>query len=327
MKGIDISEWQEGFNLQNALNSGYNFAILRAGFTGYGGDGTSKYKDSVFEDFYKKAKSLNMPIGAYWFSCANTYDKGVAEANFMYEKCLVGKKFEYPIYLDVENDKWQGSDKKGVTDAIIGFCDTLEKKGYFVGIYANLNYFNNKIDTKRLDKYSKWVACWSSSAPDFKYSAFDMWQNSSSAYIAGTKIDTDYSYRDFPTIIKNAGLNGYDKTPKEVPRKYEAGQTVLLNGYTHKSKDASESIGEYSNYPAEIIKVEKYECEYPYELRNIGWAREKYLSDYVPPKEEKPIEQPIEKPTEQPKEKELSIWQKIIQAIIDILKAFLGKED
>lgn len=116
-------------------------------------------------------------------------------------------------------------------------------------------------------------------------------------------------------------------SPKEVPRKYEAGQTVLLNGYTHKSKDASESIGEYSNYPSEIIKVEKYECEYPYELRNIGWTREKYLSDYVPPKEEKLIEQPIEESTEQPKEKKLSIWQKIIQAIIDILKAFLGKED
>lgn len=120
--------------------------------------------------------------------------------------------------------------------------------------------------------------------------------------------------------------------PKEVPRKYEAGQTVLLNGYTHKSKDASESIGEYTDYPSEIIKVEKYECEYPYELRNIGWTREKYLSDYVPPKEEKPIETPkeetpVEKPIEQPIEEEKTIWQKIIQAIIDILKALLEQKD
>lgn len=114
--------------------------------------------------------------------------------------------------------------------------------------------------------------------------------------------------------------------PKEVPRKYEAGQTVLLNGYTHKSKDASESIGEYYDYPAEIIKVEKYECEYPYELRNLGWCREKYLSDYIPPKEEPKEEKPVEQPIEEPKE-ELSIWQKIIQAIIDILKAILDKKD
>ena len=106
---------------------------------------------------------------------------------------------------------------------------------------------------------------------------------------------------------------------KEVPRKYEAGTQVIIDGYYHETKDKdSKCLGECTNQIGEIIKVEKYECEYPYEIRNLGWVREKYLSDYVPPKEEKPIE---------PKKEEPTIWEKIIQAIIDILKAFLDKKE
>lgn len=211
VRGIDISSYQKGISF-DAIKSSTEFAILRAGFTGWGGDGTGKNKDSCFEDFYKQAKAKGIPVGAYWYSCANTYEKGKAEAEYMYKNCLKGKQFEYPICMDVEEDRHQRVGKAKMAEAIKGFCEYLEGKGYYVSIYANSNYFNNFIDTANLKQYDKWLAVWTSNKPSFKYGDFGMWQNSSSGNIGGMRIDTDYAYKDYPNIMKTNGLNGYSKS-------------------------------------------------------------------------------------------------------------------
>lgn len=210
MKGLDISSYQKGINFNAIKNAGIEFLILRAGFTGWG-TGTNYNKDNSFEDFYKQAKQYNIPVGAYWYSCANNYEKGVAEARFMYENCLKGKQFEFPIYIDVEEDRHQKVGKTYVTSAIKGFCETLEKLGYYVGIYANLNYFNNYIDTPSLYMYDKWFAYWKKdlNKPSFPYGDYGLWQNSSDGYVAGQRVDTNIAYKDYPSIIKNAKLNGF----------------------------------------------------------------------------------------------------------------------
>ncbi|MDD2495609.1 MAG: GH25 family lysozyme [Candidatus Absconditabacteria bacterium] len=234
-KGLDISSYQRGINF-DVVKSNVDFLILRAGFTGWGGDGTNKNKDSCFEDFYNQSKARGIPVGAYWYSCANTYDKGRAEAEYLYNNCLRGKQFEYPIYMDVEEDRHQQVGKTRIADAIKGFCEYLENKGYYVGIYANSNYFNNFIDTAKLSMYDKWLAVWTSNKPSFKYGDYGLWQNSSSGYISGMRVDTDYAYKDYPTIIKKAGLNGYSKgtpeTPKVEPTKKSNDEiaTEVING-------------------------------------------------------------------------------------------------
>lgn len=215
-KGIDISSYQKGISF-DAIKSAVEFVILRAGFTGWG-TGVNYNKDSCFEDFYNKAKAKGIPVGAYWYSCANTYEKGKAEAEYMYNNCLKGKQFEYPIYLDVEEDRHQKVGKGIMAEAIKGFCEYLEAKGYYVGIYANSNYFNNFIDTAKLSMYDKWLAVWTSNKPGFAYGEYGLWQNSSSGNVGGYRIDTDYAYKDYPTIIKNAGLNGYTKGNSEKPK-------------------------------------------------------------------------------------------------------------
>lgn len=219
-KGLDLSAWQSGLSLSAVKAAGWDFAILRGGYTGYGAN-RSKNKDTAFEKFYAEAKRIGLPVGCYYYSCANTKQGGIDEANFLYDTALKGKQFEFPIYIDVEDTHWQESDKKGVTDAIIGFCDTLENKGYFVGVYASLYWFNVMIDTQRLSGYTKWVAAWMDSKPSFRYNAFDIWQNSSSGYVAGTRVDTNFAYRDFPSIIKAGGYNGFPKSgdQTEPPKK------------------------------------------------------------------------------------------------------------
>lgn len=215
-KGIDISSWQSGLDLNEAIKSDFYYAILRAGFTGYG-ESRTKNIDSSFEDFYASSKRLGLPVGAYWYSCADSAEQGRLEAEYMYENCLKGKQFEYPIYIDVENEQWQTSNKKGVTDAIIAFCDYLEDKGYYVGVYASLYWFNARIDTARLAAYTKWVACWDDEKPSFDYNGFAMWQYTSDELIDGYRVDGDECYVDFPTVIKENGLNGYGSVPTPQP--------------------------------------------------------------------------------------------------------------
>lgn len=219
-KGIDISSWQKGLTIQQVKNAGYDFAIIRGGVTGYGAART-KNKDGCFEQFYGEAKQIGFPIGAYYYSCAKTKQEGIDEAKFLYETALKGKQFEYPIYIDVENSVWQANNKTGVTDAIIGFCETLENLGYFVGVYANLNWFRNHIETNRLNAYTKWLACWSSAKPNFPWNAFDLWQNSNNGNIAGKRVDTDFCFRDFPAEIKARGLNGFPKSGSDTPKEPE----------------------------------------------------------------------------------------------------------
>lgn len=220
--GIDISEYQKGLSISQAKNEGVEFAIIRAGFTGWG-TGTSLHKDSCFETFYNSCKAYDIPCGTYWYSCANTYEKGVNEANFMYENCLKGKQFEYPIYIDIEDTHHQRpAGKIAVTKAIKGFCETLESKGFYVGVYANVNWFTYYINTDELKQYDKWIASWGKKQPTFP--AGGIWQFGGSTNllrnnkIAGFVCDQDYSYRDYPNIIKNAGLNGFSKKVETVDK-------------------------------------------------------------------------------------------------------------
>lgn len=222
MKGLDISSYQNGINFDTIKNAGINFLILRAGFTGWG-TGISYNKDKCFEDFYSKAKQRDINVGAYWYSCANTKEKGIAEAKYMYENCLKGKQFEFPIYIDVEDTHHQVGNKRGVTDAIIGFCEYLENLGYYVGIYASdISGFKDKMYINELNAYDKWVARYGSK-PNY-VTNYGIWQSSSNGRINGYSgnLDIDESYKDYPNIIKSNGLNGYDRgtvmpTPQQTP--------------------------------------------------------------------------------------------------------------
>ena len=212
MNGLDISSYQNGINFDAIKNAGINFLILRAGFTGWG-TGVSYNKDKCFEDFYSKAKQHNINVGAYWYSCANTKEKGIAEARYMYENCLKGKQFEYPIYIDVEDTHHQVNNKRGVTDAIIGFCEYLENLGYYVGIYASdISGFQDKMYLNELNAYDKWVARYGSEPKYVKQ--YGMWQSTSSGRINGYNgnLDCDIAYKDYSSIIKNIGLNGFSKS-------------------------------------------------------------------------------------------------------------------
>lgn len=194
--GIDISEYQKGFDFDKAIQEGVSFAILR------GGDGT--YQDSQFEFFYEQWKSRGIPIGVYHYSRCKTVEEAEKEAAFMIENVLQGKKLEYPVYMDVETDAQSRVGKKQLTDTVIAYCETIRKAGYRPGIYASLNFMENYLDDSRLSAYEKWIAQWSSRC-DYT-GDLGMWQFGGetnvlrSNQVAGVVCDQNYAYKDYPAM-------------------------------------------------------------------------------------------------------------------------------
>lgn len=227
-KVIDVSHWQGNIDFNKVKQSGIEGVIIKAG-----GSDAGFYTDAHFNDNYNKAVNAGLHIGTYYFvgkNCLSTED-GKADAQ-RFINIIKGKKFDLPVYMDVEA---QGSGQNDrVTDSIIGFCDEMEKNGYFVGVYASdISGFKDRINLSRIQgKYTLWVARYGSK-PTY-VTNYDVWQYSSEGRVAGINgnVDMNECYRDFPSIINN-GFNGYSgqakepqETPKEIIYTIKAGDTL-----------------------------------------------------------------------------------------------------
>lgn len=214
LKGIDISYCQNNINWNNV---NVDFVIARAG---YGRE--ISQKDSQFENHYKNCKLHNIPIGAYWYSYAESEADTIKEANTCIE-ILKDKQFEYPIFYDVEEQSQFNKGKTFVSNIIRAFCSTLEKAGYFTGLYMSASQLNNFVDDDIKNNYTIWVAHYGASKPSYS-GQYGIWQYSGNGNCTGiqSEVDLNYGYIDYADIIKNSGLNGFCKsspTPIEKPKK------------------------------------------------------------------------------------------------------------
>lgn len=209
-KIIDISSYQAPGSINyDLLSKNIDGVILRVGFTGYG-SGESLNKDDFFETHYVEFRKRNVPIGAYWYSCANEPGEGRKEAEFLYN-IIKDKKLELPVYWDTEDQHHQAKVSKTQLSKVgIEFLEFLENKGYYVGVYASTSWLNNKLDMTMLKDYDVWVAHYGVDKPSYK-GQYGMWQYTDSGRLPGFdgNLDLNYMYEDYPTIIKSAGLNGF----------------------------------------------------------------------------------------------------------------------
>lgn len=216
-KIIDISSYQKGVDFAKVKASGITGVILRAGYTGYGANHT-KCKDDQFETHYKGAKAAGLNVGAYYYSGAMSQAFAIDEAKY-FLALIKGKQFDLPVYMDVEEThsptNMTSLGKTKLTSIVSTWCETVEKAGYFVGFYAAKSWCNTYLDMNALSRYTFWLAHWTSKT-DYK-GAYAMWQYSASGSVPGIsgRVDMDYCYKDFPSIIKAAGLNGYQKQEPE----------------------------------------------------------------------------------------------------------------
>lgn len=204
--GIDVSKHNGKIDWEQVKASGLvDFAILRAGL----GRIVSQ-KDKQFDRNYSECKRLGIPVGAYWYSYAKSPDEAVLEAKACLE-VIKGKQFEYPIYFDIEEKSQLALGKDACSKMIKAFCETLESQGYFVGVYSSRSVFQTHIDNTCKSEYTSWVAEWGGK---LNYTGpADMWQKSDKGRVVGIQgaVDLNECYRDFPSIIKSAGKNGFEK--------------------------------------------------------------------------------------------------------------------
>lgn len=202
-KGIDVSKHQGTIDWTK-VKGNIDFAIIRAGY----GKLLSQ-KDIKFEDNYQGCVNNNIPKGAYWYSYATSVEEIQTEAKIFLE-AIKGKKFEYPVYLDIEEKSQANLPSTTINAMIKAFCTILENNGYFVGVYSYDSFFT-KVSSDIQNRYSLWVANTSRTPQTAK--AYAIHQHSFKGNISGIKGDVDLNncYVDFPTIIKNANLNGYQK--------------------------------------------------------------------------------------------------------------------
>lgn len=212
--GIDVSEWQ-GNIAWGEVSKHIDFAILRAGYCRL-----ASQVDKTFHSNYDRAKASDVPLGAYWYSYAKSADEAKLEALACLE-VLKGKKFEYPIYFDVEEQATLALGRETVSAIINAFCAELEKAGYFVGVYMSANPLTNLTTEQVKKRYAIWVANYGVSKPNYSGS-YGMWQRTSEGKIDGIvgNVDLNECYVDYPAHIINAGDNGYTKPePKPEPKK------------------------------------------------------------------------------------------------------------
>ena len=203
--GIDISYWQENIDIDLLKNNdGVKFIILKAG-----GSDKGFYEDSRFSERYKQCKEAGMPVGCYYFVGKNCTDQIAGELDAVrFLNMIEGKQFEYPIFIDFEAPS--ALTRKGNTDAVIAFCDMCESQGYYVGVYASdVSGFVDRLELDRLNAYDKWVARYGNNPKLVK--KYGIWQYTSSATLTGVsgRVDCDYAYKDYPTIMINHHLNGF----------------------------------------------------------------------------------------------------------------------
>ena len=202
-KGIDVSEFQGKIDWKKVKNDGIEFAILRCG---YGMD-FSNQDDVEYERNANECERLGIPYGVYLMSYANTVEKARSEAKHVL-RLIEGRKISLGVWYDIEDNGTSGAiNKETLTNIINTFCNTIKNAGHRVGVYANLNWLENKIEKTIKDNYDIWVAQYYSKCEyEGKYI---MWQHTSSGKVNGisTNVDMNILYEDLPVINNNDNNN------------------------------------------------------------------------------------------------------------------------
>lgn len=219
LKGIDVSKYQGQINWK--VTSNYvDFVIIRCGY----GDNLESQDDPKFYYNISEAKKYNVPVGIYLYSYATNVNDAKSEAQHVL-RLVKNINLEYPIYYDLEDEKTVGK----LTNSAIGeiadtFCSIIEDNGYYVGIYGNSYWFNNKLTSSVFNKYDKWIARYSNKV-DYDGN-YGMWQYSNKGKVAGitTDVDLNYSYKNYKNIIY--GINNSTTVGKTTRYKVVRGDNL-----------------------------------------------------------------------------------------------------
>ena len=93
--GVDVSVFQGDIDWEQVKAAGYEFAILRIGYRGYGEEGTLN-ADEKFEQNLENARKAGIDVGVYFFSQAVNEEEAKI-VRFIYNRFLNGGTYNAPF--------------------------------------------------------------------------------------------------------------------------------------------------------------------------------------------------------------------------------------
>lgn len=215
IKGIDVSRWNGVIDWPTVANYGMGFAILRITEKG-------NVIDSTFKVNYKGCTANNIPVGVYKYSYAANVSEIQYEARKVIE-ALNGRKLDYPVFLDIEDECQEKLSKSLMMQMIDAFREIIIKAGYKFGIYCGYYWYQYQLPDGA-KKYDCWLAAYPSQDDGtmqirLKPAAGIGWQYSSKATIPGIsgKVDRNVFYKDYTaTKNENKGEDTVKKTKLQI---------------------------------------------------------------------------------------------------------------
>ncbi|MCI8553416.1 MAG: hypothetical protein HFJ80_00520, partial [Clostridiales bacterium] len=223
-RGMDVSAFQGLIDWTQVKNAGIQFAMVRSG---YGWENPEQQTDAQFENNMRGAAAAGIPTGAYHYSYATNAEEAQKEAAF-FLNVIRGHRLEYPVALDIEDASQRGLSRDALTEVVASFCSAMEEAGYYAMLYTSLDWAVNRLNMEALSRFDFWLAQWNDH-PTYDGN-FGLWQYSNTGTVAGVyaRVDLDLSYRDYPTIIRNAGLNHLEEPQPDPEPPFQLGEAVRV---------------------------------------------------------------------------------------------------
>ena len=206
IKGIDVYNASGTINWSQVFAAGYKFAMIKAS------EGHTLADASMARNLAGAAKA-GLHTGVYHWIHAESVAEAIQEADF-FLKIIRGCKMEYPVALDIEQATILRLSKDKLTDIVIAWCQRVQRAGYYVALYVNLNVLRNHLVWSRIKQYDIWLAQYNPTmTKDFPVA---IWQHSETGRVPGVKggtgpVDLNISYKDYPSIIRMGGYNNFPK--------------------------------------------------------------------------------------------------------------------
>lgn len=198
LKGIDISNWQAGFDI-SAARPGFVIAKATEGTT---------YVDRYCDGFIQDCLKLDIPFGFYHFA---RFNDAPTEAKFFFEntKGYIGKGIPVLDFEVANSNEWLET-----------WCKTYhDLSGIYPWVYMSADYINNRgYGTDWIkSNCGLWLAGYPKAYTDYPnvdcpyaHTGWTLaaWQFTSSLAMGGMSIDGDYFYGDRKAWNAYAGVSG-----------------------------------------------------------------------------------------------------------------------
>jgi len=189
--GVDVSSHQKDVDWEKVREAGFEFAMLRVGFRGYGQTG-SLNPDLYAQKNYENAVAAGLKVGVYFFSQAITVEEALEEAEYVLQ-LIEGWDLQMPVAYDWEclADDYRTVvvDSRTLTDCVKAFCDRIDEAGYTSMVYFNPSQSRTQMYLEEMVDYKFWLAMYTD-LMTYEYKV-DMWQYTNRGDVPGIKGNAD----------------------------------------------------------------------------------------------------------------------------------------